>query len=106
MFSRDFLANLYLFSSCYACPLKCNKSGSDITLGDYWGITSLTPQLNDDLCSKNMLHSCKVLILRTTFWAEDGKTFHEKIKACCSKSFSQKVKRKAYQHSFCFLESR
>lgn len=47
-FMRGFLKDLYLRPSCHACPAKSSKSGSDITLGDYWGIQSLMPELDDD----------------------------------------------------------
>lgn len=47
LFMRGFLANLYLRPSYYACPAK-NGGGSDITLGDYWGIASLMPDYDDD----------------------------------------------------------
>jgi hypothetical protein len=47
-FMRGFLKDLYLRPSCHACPAKSGKSGSDITLGDYWGIQSLMPELDDD----------------------------------------------------------
>ena len=45
---RGFLANLYTRPSCFACPAKELKSGSDITLGDYWGIAITQPELDDD----------------------------------------------------------
>ena len=47
-FMRGFLNDLYLRPSCYACEAKSGKSGADITLGDYWGIQSLMPGLDDD----------------------------------------------------------
>lgn len=47
-FMRGFLADLYTRSSCQACPAKQLKSGSDITLGDFWGIDSLMPEIDDD----------------------------------------------------------
>lgn len=47
-FLEGFLKNLYLRPSCYACPAKSGKSGADITLGDYWGIQNLMPELDDD----------------------------------------------------------
>ena len=47
-FMRGFLANLYLRPSCYACPAKCGKSGSDITIGDFWGIEHVKPEFDDD----------------------------------------------------------
>lgn len=48
LFMRGFLRDLYLRPSCYACPAKQLKSGSDITLGDFWGIETLLPELDDD----------------------------------------------------------
>ena len=48
LFMRGFLADLYTRPSCHACPAKQLKSGSDITLGDFWGIESLMPEIDDD----------------------------------------------------------
>lgn len=48
LFMRGFLRDLYLRPSCHACPAKCLKSGSDITLGDWWGIDSLMSEIDDD----------------------------------------------------------
>lgn len=47
-FLRGFLSDIYLRPSCYACPAKSGKSGSDITLADYWGIQHLMLELDDD----------------------------------------------------------
>lgn len=48
VFMRGFLANLYLRPSCYACPAKSFKSGSDITLGDFWGVGTVFSQYDDN----------------------------------------------------------
>lgn len=47
-FMRGFLADLYTRPSCHVCPAKQLRSGSDITLGDFWGIESLKPEIDDD----------------------------------------------------------
>lgn len=47
-FMRAFLSNLSLRPSCYACPVKAGKSGSDITIADFWGIEEVLPELDDD----------------------------------------------------------
>lgn len=47
-FMRGFLTDLYTRPSCYACPAKQLRSGSDLTLGDFWGIESLMPEIDDD----------------------------------------------------------
>ena len=47
-FLRGFLADLYLRPSCYFCQVKDHRSGSDITLGDFWGIEQLHPEVDDN----------------------------------------------------------
>lgn len=47
-YMQAFLTNLSLRPSCYNCPAKAGKSGSDITLGDFWGIEYITPEIDDD----------------------------------------------------------
>ena len=47
-FMRGFLADVYLRPSCYACPAKSGKSGSDITIADAWGIDSFAQEDDDD----------------------------------------------------------
>lgn len=48
VYMRAFLSNLSLRPSCYNCPAKGGKSGADITMGDFWGIEKLYPELDDD----------------------------------------------------------
>jgi len=43
-----FLSDVFLRQSCYTCPIKNGKSGSDITLADYWGIKNEHPDFYDD----------------------------------------------------------
>jgi coenzyme F420-reducing hydrogenase beta subunit len=47
VFLRGFLKNLFLRHSCYNCPVKPLKSGSDITIADYWGIQNVLPEFYD-----------------------------------------------------------
>lgn len=46
---KGFIGNLYLRPSCKSCPAKSGKSGSDLTLADFWGIESLEPQFADNV---------------------------------------------------------
>ena len=48
IYLRGFLSDLYLRPSCYTCPAKCMKSGSDVTIGDFWGIKRVYPSFDDD----------------------------------------------------------
>lgn len=55
-----FLSNLSLRPSCYACPVKSGKSGSDITLGDFWGIEKVLPEFDDNKgCSAVLVYTEK-----------------------------------------------
>lgn len=48
LYMETFLSNLTLRPSCYDCPAKSGRSGSDITLGDFWGIENIDPSIDDD----------------------------------------------------------
>ena len=47
-FMQGFLADVYLRPSCYACPAKSGKSGSDITIADAWGMDNFAGEHDDD----------------------------------------------------------
>ena len=47
-YMRVFLSNLNLRPSCYKCAVKCGRSGSDITIGDFWGIDNIDPNFSSD----------------------------------------------------------
>lgn len=64
LFMRGFLTNLYLRPSCYACPAKSFRSGSDMTIGDFWGVECVLPDFDDDKgISGVMLNSRKAEVL-------------------------------------------
>ncbi len=46
VYMRGFLNDLYSRPSCAACPAKAGKSGSDITLADFWGIWNVKPDFD------------------------------------------------------------
>lgn len=61
IFLRGFLADLYLRPSCHACPAKKFKSGSDVTIGDFWGVQNVMPEIDDDKgVSALMVNSLKL----------------------------------------------
>ena len=45
---KGFLSNFYLRPSCYACSARTGKSGSDITIADFWGVQNFYPEFDDD----------------------------------------------------------
>lgn len=48
LFMKGFLSDLYLRPSCHECPAKNFSSGADLTIGDYWGVGQVHPNLDDD----------------------------------------------------------
>ena len=48
IYMKGFLRDLYLRPSCYQCKSKDNKSNSDISLADYWGVEKIHPEFDDD----------------------------------------------------------
>lgn len=56
-YMQAFLNNYTLRPICYQCPAKNGKSCSDITIGDFWGINQIAPELDDDKgCSLLIIH--------------------------------------------------
>lgn len=43
-----FVQDMTLRPSCYSCPAREGRSGSDITLGDLWNVAAVAPDMNDD----------------------------------------------------------
>lgn len=75
-FIGAFLTNLSLRPSCFGCQAKAGMSGSDLTIGDYWGIENVLPELDDD----------KGVSVVVTF-SEKGKEWLDKLD-CDSRSTS------------------
>lgn len=48
IFIQGFLRNLYLRPSCYQCKVRSGRCGSDLTLGDFWGIWNIMPDIDDN----------------------------------------------------------
>ncbi len=70
IFMKGFLKNLYLRPSCYACAARSGKSGSDISIADYWGVQNYYPEFDDD-------KGVGLVLVNT----EKGKKAYEKINA-------------------------
>lgn len=47
-YMRIFLNDVSLRPSCYNCKAKAGRSGSDLTIADFWGIGQLKPDMDDD----------------------------------------------------------
>lgn len=47
-YMRIFLNDVILRPSCYVCKTKDGRSGSDLTIADFWGIDQLNPDWDDN----------------------------------------------------------
>lgn len=48
IYMKAFLTNISLRPSCYSCKFKTIHRQSDITLADFWGISNIFPDMDDD----------------------------------------------------------
>ncbi len=48
IFMQAFLHDLILRPSCHSCNFKNNRSYSDITIADFWGVEKICPEINDN----------------------------------------------------------
>lgn len=60
--------DLYLRPSCFKCVFRYLRSGSDITIADYWGVHTLFPEFDDD-------KGVSALLINT----EKGQTFTDQL---------------------------
>lgn len=47
-YMQGFLGNVFLRPTCYRCNFRSGRSDSDFTLGDFWGIDKLRPEMDND----------------------------------------------------------
>lgn len=47
-YMQAFLHDVILRPSCYDCKFRCQRSGSDLTIGDFWGIDIVDKSFDDD----------------------------------------------------------
>jgi len=91
-FMRGFLSDMYLRPSCHACCADDFRSGSDLTLADYWGVDHFHPELFDD-------QGTSLVLLHT----EKGKEYWRKIEPMLEYRLSELSK--AVQYNPCLVQS-
>lgn len=67
-YMRGFLMGLYSLSMCSECPAKFGNSQSDLTLGDFWGIAHVFPEMESE-------HGVSLVMTHT----ERGQEYFDKI---------------------------
>ncbi|BEG97878.1 Coenzyme F420 hydrogenase/dehydrogenase, beta subunit C-terminal domain [Bacteroides sedimenti] len=86
VFMKGFLKDLYLRPSCYQCPSKSFKSGSDLSIADYWGIQNVLQDFDDDM-------GVSLVLVNT----EKGETIYKNINVISVETSYQK----AFQYNPC-----
>lgn len=71
LFLLGFMSNLYLRPSCHACSFNKLRSGSDITIADYWGARTRHADFYDK-------HGISLVLLKT----EKGKELFKSASSC------------------------
>lgn len=77
VYFRGFNSDLFSRPSCYACSFRGLRSGSDITLGDFWGINEVMPTFDDNkgvgaviintLKGKNLFNSLDIKFFKSSY---------------------------------------
>lgn len=89
-FMQCFLNDLCLRPSCSNCPSKSGASGADILIGDFWGISSMHPEIYDN-------KGCSLVIANTA----KGKQFFESL-GC---KYIETSYEEAYRFNPCIVKS-
>ena len=104
LFLKGFLADLYLRPSCHACPVKSGKSGSDITIGDFWGIEYVFPEKDDDVgISAVLINTLQGLGLYASInCADDSVTYWQVIKgnSALQRSCAEPIQRQLFWEQY------
>lgn len=83
-YMKVFLSDLCLRSSCYNCAFKTKYRQADITLADFWGVSKILPEINDD-------KGTSLLILHSSKGKEIFKSISDKI-YCCEVNVDDAIK--------------
>jgi len=78
-FMRGYLSSGYFCRpSCYECNFKTLPRYADITLGDFWGVEKISPDLDDNLGTSAVI--CNTLKGLNFFWSINNRFLYHKIK--------------------------
>lgn len=94
-FMDVFLNDLTLRDCCYDCRYKAWKSGSDVTIGDFWGIDRICPEIDDDRgMSLVVPHNDRIMELVPEL--RDCREFQEAVVVKCNPSAIRPAARHQY----------
>lgn len=80
-FMQGFLSSIYKRPSCHCCKFRKGESGSDMTIGDFWGVYKLMPDFADN-------KGISIVLIRT----DNAERIFHSLRLIFRKSNFQKVK--------------
>lgn len=82
VFMRSFLSHLNMRPSCFHCRFRNQRSGSDITIGDFWKFDQVHPEAENDQIGINavMVNTQKGVSLMRNIDFDGFESSYEKIK--------------------------
>lgn len=89
-YMKFFLQNLALRPSCYNCKVK-NEKYADITIGDFWGVENIVPEMFDE-------NGVSLVLVRT----EKGNELFQSVCECVNTqevSYREAIKRNPYEYT-------
>lgn len=99
-FMKAFLSDIILRQSCYECQSKSGRSHSDITLADFWGISSVFPEMDDDkgtgMVFVNSQKGAEAFDLNNVKFAETSYERINSLNPSCSRSASKPANRELF----------
>lgn len=99
-FMKAFLSDIILRPSCYECRSKSGRSHSDITLADFWGISSVFPDMDDDkgtgMVFVNSQNGSEAFDLSYVKFAETSYGRIKPLNPACSRSVSKPANRELF----------
>lgn len=102
LFLRAFLNELLSRPSCFHCPARNLRSGSDIILADYWGVSKRFPEMNDDRGTSLVLATselgCAFIsdVLPDCIWRESDFAHAIQVNSPLVRSLSPNPRRKLF----------
>lgn len=99
LYFKAFLDNLTLRPSCYHCEFKGSHAASDITLGDFWGIENVIPDMDDNrgvslvVCNSNKGRQLFDSVSPKMIWKEVGYRDAVKGNVAATRSVFKKASR-------------
>lgn len=100
VYMKAFLSDLILRPSCYGCRAKGGRSGSDITIADFWGIQNIMPDFDDDKGVSLVLWYSDTQLIDNILKLADCQILNNYLFTQYNKGFSSNIIQPYYRKKF------